>query len=130
LAVNGIIETTGLKIDEVLPTGPACSDSGNISFRSSVMEFIANSGFTFNAPISVTGKINATTGFAYNGTAGLESSFAANTVLTGVSVGGGIITAATPVTGLTVTVSVRNAGNTGSCNLVFTKGILTSETCP
>ncbi|MDD3285419.1 MAG: hypothetical protein PHG95_02190, partial [Patescibacteria group bacterium] len=132
LAVDGIIETTGLKIDAALPVGHLCASSGNISFRSGIMEFTSSggSGFTFDNPISVTGRINATTGFAYNGTAGLSTSFAANTVLTGVSVWGGIITAATGVAGLTGTVAVRNASNTGSCNLVFTKGILTSETCP
>lgn len=130
LSVSGIIQTTGLKISETLPTGSLCPSSGDISFSSGVMEFSANNGFTFNNSLSVTGIINATTGFAYRGTAGLNTSFAANTVLTGVSVGGGIITAATPVTGLTVTVSVRKPDNTGVCALVFTKGILTSVTCP
>ncbi len=131
LAVNGIIETTGIKVDSALPIGGVCATSGNIGFRAGIMEFTSSggTGFTFDNLVSVTGRVNATTGFAYNGTVGVSQSYSANTILTAPSVWGGIITAATAVTGLTKTVSVRY-NSTSNCNLVFTSGILTSTTCP
>ena len=131
LAVDGIIETTGIKVDQALPVGPYCTSSGNISFRSGVMEFTSTggSGFTFDNPVSVTGRVNATNGFAFNGTAGVSASYNVGTILTAPLVWGGIIVSSTPVTGITKTVSVRyNA--TSNCNLVFTHGVLTSSTCP
>ncbi len=131
LAVDGIIETTGIKVDQDLPVGPYCTSSGNISFRSGVMEFTSNggSGFTFDNPVSVTGRVNSTLGFAYNGTAGVSASYNVGTILTAPSVWGGIIVSSTPVTGLSRTISVRYNG-TSNCNLVFTSGVLTSTTCP
>ena len=102
LAVDGVIETTGIKVDSALPIGPYCSSSGNISFRGGVMEFTSSGGsaFSFDNLVNVAGKVNATSGFAV----GLSS-------------------------GISGTVIVKGS-NGANCNLVFTGGILTSETCP
>lgn len=73
------------------------------------------------------GDINVSGVFRKGGTAGVSNSAAG--IPTSLTVSGGIVTAVTKTTGLSVTKTIKGSdGN--DCNMVFTSGLLTSTTCP
>ncbi len=73
------------------------------------------------------GDINVSGVFRKGGMAGISDSTAG--IPTSLTVSGGIVTAVTKTTGLSVTKTIKGSdGN--DCNLVFTSGLLTSTTCP
>ena len=73
------------------------------------------------------GDINVSGVFRKGGTSGISDSAAG--IPTSLTVNGGIVTAVTKTTGLSVTKTIKGSdGN--DCNMVFTSGLLTSTTCP
>ncbi len=125
LMVGGQIQTPSIQLSPIPSQEGMCVAGGYISYNTGngSINFSGATAYSFDA------AVNSSAGFAYSGTAGLTQNYAANTVLTAPRFGGGLLTSATAVTGLSGTIIVKGSSGT-NCNLVFTSGILTSETCP